>query len=220
MEVEPEVQETHKVGHKWIDLALGLSALCLSVTSIFISMSNDRDMQRLVTANSWPYLELGHGNAGEDGSPTIHFNIKNAGIGPAMIEKFVLSYDGQRVRDSEDLLKRCCGLDDGKKSWHYATDMVNGRVLPARESIVFLQLPKQDSNAALWDKLATERMKIGMAVCYSSVFGEHWITGLSRRMPRRVKSCDELSGQAYDEKLFMQLPDAETAASPSGPSDK
>jgi hypothetical protein len=214
VQVEPEVEhETHKIGHKWIDLALSLSALFLSITSIVISISNDRDMQRLVTANSWPYLELGHGNAGEDGGPTIHFNIKNAGIGPAMIEKFVLSYDGQRVSNADELLRRCCGLGDSKVPWHYSSDLITGRVLPARESILFLQVPRQDANAALWDKLQIERMKIGMAVCYSSVFGEHWITGLSRRAPRRVQSCKELDGTGYDEMLFSHLPDAEAALS-------
>jgi hypothetical protein len=208
--VEPEApHEHHRTGHKWLDLGATVCALLLSVTSLVISISNDRDMQRLVTANSWPYLELGHGNASDDGKPSIHFNIKNAGIGPAMIEKFVLTYDGQRVADADELLRRCCGLAQSPNGWHYSTDMVNGRVLPARETIYFLQVPRQDTNAALWDKLNVERLKIGMAICYSSVFGEHWITGLSRRMPRRVTSCEELRGSPFEEKLFSLLPDAE-----------
>ena len=200
MELDPEVHEHHhKVGHRWIDLALALSALILSIASITIAIENDRSMKRLVTANSWPYLEMGHGNE-LDGTPTVHFDVENAGIGPAIIEKFVVTYNGKPVATSMELLHRCCGTPDNPeaKNLGVAIDLVSGRVLPAREKIEFLRLTRQNSNLGSWTKLNVERFKVSMAVCYSSVFGEHWITQSGSVKARSVDSCDELQGPAYD----------------------
>jgi hypothetical protein len=193
----------HKIGHRWIDLALALSALLLSIASITIAIENDRSMKRLVTANSWPYLEMGHGNA-LDGQPTIHFSVENAGIGPAMIEKFVVAYDGQPVNGSKDLLARCCGTPDNPHAENVGAfiDLVAERVMAAHENIQFLQLTRQDNNLGVWNKLNTARFKIDMSICYSSVFGEHWITSMNRVKPRSVDSCDELQGPNYDTYLL------------------
>ena len=108
MELEPETHvHPHKVGHRWIDLALALGALALSIGSIVIAIQNEAAMKRLVTANSWPYLQLGHGNV-RDGAEVIHFDVRNTGIGPAMLEKLVVSYRGQPLREARELLARCC----------------------------------------------------------------------------------------------------------------
>lgn len=204
MELDPEVHgHHHKVGHRWVDLALALSALLLSIASITIAIENDRSMKRLVTANSWPYLEMVHGNA-LNGQPTIHFAVENAGIGPAMIEKFVVTYDGQPMKGSKDLLAHCCGTPDNPQAEHIneSIDLVAERVLPARETIEFLRLTRDDNNLGVWHKLDAARFKIGMSICYSSVFGEHWITSMSSVKPRSVESCDALQGPNYDTYLL------------------
>jgi hypothetical protein len=186
----------HAVGHRWIDLALAAGALILSVTSIVIAIQNEHAMQRLVTANSWPYLELSHGN-GLDGTRALHFDVTNAGIGPAMIEKLVVTYEGQPVRDARELLTRCCGPESTWGNPDAEINTVAARVLPARETIYFLKVPQQGSNLEVWNRLDAARFKIRMAVCYSSVFGEHWITTLGEAKARSVKSCDALAGAPY-----------------------
>jgi len=200
MELDPEVHSHHHtVGHRWIDLALALSALILSITSIIIAIENDHAMKNLVTANSWPYLEMGNGNVMDDLSD-IHFDVKNAGVGPALIEKFVVTYNGQPVNGTRELLQRCCNIQtaDLKKNLDINIDQVSNRVLSARDSVAFLQLPKQDRNLDLWQKLNVERYKVGMTACYSSVLGEHWITSSSSVKPRSVESCDQLAGPSFD----------------------
>jgi hypothetical protein len=206
MELDSEVAgHGHRVGTRWIDLALALAALLVSVSSIMVALQNHRAMQRLVTANSWPYLELIHGNGDpSDGTPQLHLDVKNVGIGPAMIEKFVVTYAGEPVTGPVDLLDRCCGP---RSSWEHANLQINEvteRVLPAREGISFLVVPYRDSNLELFRKLDVERMKIGMAVCYASVFDEHWITTLGLANARSVKSCNELEGPAYQASQIQQ----------------
>jgi hypothetical protein len=186
----------HVIGHRWIDLALASGALILSVTSIVIAIQNEHAMQRLVTANSWPYLELSHGNA-LGGTRALHFDVTNAGIGPAMIEKLVVTYDGQPVRDARELLTRCCGPESTWGNPDAEINTVSARVLPARETIYFLKVPQQGSNLEVWSRLDAARFKTRMAVCYSSVFGEYWITTLGEAKARSVKSCDALVGAPY-----------------------
>jgi hypothetical protein len=200
MELEPEVHShPHKVGHKWLDIVLASSALLLSITSIFISVQNESNMRRLVTANSWPYIALNHGNLRNNGEAVIHFDVKNAGIGPAMLEKLVVTYDGKPVATSVDLIQRCCaaagGLDAIRR---IALDGVQGRVFASREETSFLAVARSDADAAVWDKLDVERFKVGMSACYSSVFGEHWITRFGSPAASSVTSCDSLSGPAFD----------------------
>lgn len=200
MELDPEVHaHKHETGHRWLDLALGLSVLVISIASMIIAIQNHHAMKNLVTANSWPYLEMGHGNV-MDGSSDIHFDIKNAGVGPALIEKFVVTYDGRSVSGTRELLRRCCGIQDADltKRLDINVDQVSDRVLSARDDIAFLSMPKQDANLDLWQKLNLERFKVGMTACYSSVLGEHWITSLHSVKPLSVESCDQLSGPSFD----------------------
>src|SRR5215472_17862875 len=150
MELDPEAHERgHRVGTRWIDLALALAALLVSISSIMIALQNHHAMQRLVTANSWPYLELTEGNAAEDNTPMVHLGVKNVGIGPAMIEKFVVTYAGEPVTGPGDLLTRCCGP---RSAWEQANIQINDvteRVLPAREGVIFLAVPSRDSSLEL-----------------------------------------------------------------------
>jgi len=206
MDIDPEIHaHRHETGHRWFDLALGLSVLVISIASMVIAIQNHHAMKNLVTANSWPYLQMGHGNV-VDGSADIHFDIKNAGVGPALIEKFVVTYNGQPVTGTKELLQRCCGIQDTDltKKLDINVDQVADRVLSARDDIAFLSLPKQDTNLDLWQKLNVERFKIGMTACYSSVLGEHWMTGLGGVKPRSVESCDQLLGPSFNAGDFFE----------------
>jgi hypothetical protein len=202
MELDPEVHaHAPKVGHRAIDLALTLSVLALSVGSIIIAIQNEANMQRLVTANSWPYIETIHGNE-KNGQAIIHFDVRNAGIGPATLEKLVVRYNGQTVRSGRELLQRCCAIGGSLDAIRRVSiNMVENRVLPAREEITFLAVSKSDVSTDMWERLDVERLKVDMDACYSSVFGEHWTTSLRNPRPVRVKSCDALPGSAYEGNL-------------------
>src|ERR1700722_13960982 len=130
MELDPEVHShPHKVGHRWIDIVLASSALVLSIASIVLSIQNESNMRRLVTANSWPYISLYHGNE-SNGEAIIHFDVRNAGIGPAMLEKLVVTYDGQAVRTVNELLERCCASAGGRNAVHRLSfNLVENQVL-------------------------------------------------------------------------------------------
>jgi hypothetical protein len=205
MELNPEVHShPHKLGHRWIDMVLASTALLVSIASIIIAIQNESNMRRLVTANSWPYIALNQGNE-KDGEAVVHFDVRNAGIGPATLEKLVVTYDGRPVRTSVELVKLCCAGAGGFDAIQRASiDVVQGRVFTPREETSFFSVRKSDTDGSMWEKLNVERFKLGMSVCYSSVFGEHWITSFGNPSPVSVNSCDALAGPAYDSHLNPQ----------------
>jgi hypothetical protein len=208
MELDSEIHShAHKVGNRWIDIVLASSALVLSIASIIISIQNEANMQRLVTANSWPYIRLSHGNTTGSGEAVIHFDVGNAGIGPATVEKLIVTYKGEPVKSASDLLERCCASAGGPDAVRsVSVNLVENQVLSPHEVISVLGVRKSDTDGTVWDKLNIERMRIGMSACYSSVFGERWITSIRQPKPLSVKSCDALPGLAYDANLLEQGP--------------
>jgi hypothetical protein len=211
VELDPEIHaHGHKVGHHWIDIALALSALILSICSMTIAIRNETEMKRLVTANSWPYIELQHGNA-RDGERILHFDARNAGIGPATLEKLVVTYRDRPVHSAQELLAMCCQVkpDD---SVTLELNGIEGRVFAARELVTFLAFPKVSTNEPYWDRLDDERFNVDMAACYGSVFDDHWITRLTTPKPVKVSSCDELQGDAFQPNPYAaKKPQAATA---------
>jgi hypothetical protein len=114
MELEPEVHaHSHKSGHSLVDLLLALSALVLSIVSMIIAIQNHHAMKELVMANSWPYLRHESSNVGNSGGAEVNLGFTNAGIGPALIEKFTVSYQGKPIKNTPDLLLHCCVKDAG-----------------------------------------------------------------------------------------------------------
>jgi hypothetical protein len=181
-----------------LEFAVAIGALVTSVTSIWLSLSQGDDMARLVQAQSWPYLEYESSNTGNDGAPEIDIMVRNAGVGPAKVESFSVSYDGSAAKGWASLVASCClpqGTPRDKPDLPALTDgrMISSkliaRVLRASDSVTLLHLPKTEANAPLWSKLDDARFKLAFRVCYCSVFDECWISDLRSTKQERVKTC-------------------------------
>jgi hypothetical protein len=186
-----------RFGHA-LELAVAIAALVTSVTSIWLSLSQGDDMARLVQAQSWPYLEYISSNTGENGEPVIDLMIRNAGVGPAKVESFSVSYGGRPVKGWAQLIAACCIPPDTPRDridLPALTDnrMISGRlitrVLDASDSLTLLHLPKTDANAPLWKRLDEARFKLELGVCYCSVFDECWTSDLRSTKQQPVKTC-------------------------------
>lgn len=206
MELEPETHaHPHKSGHSLVDMMLATSALVLSVVSMIIAIQNHHAMKQLVMANSWPYLRHESSNVSSSGDAVVLLGVTNAGIGPALIEKFTVSYRGTPIKDTSDLLLHCCVKNAGDLSvmkTNLITGSINGHAVAAKESFNFLEMkemkkPGQEPLLDLWKVLDQARAHVSTAVCYGSVLGDHWITSSDDFRPRQVDSCDALPGPAY-----------------------
>src|SRR6516164_291065 len=150
----------HGTGRHWLDLTLALSAMFVSIVSLALAVHHGDAMDRLVAANSWPFLMYDTESIDPQGNRRISLKIENSGVGPARIQTFEVWWQGQPVSTASELLQRCC-MTDAKAPIDPATarslDLVIGqiasRVLRAGAAESFLSLELKEANAAIWHRL-------------------------------------------------------------------
>lgn len=208
MNIEPEQhREPPHTGIKWLDGALAVAVLFISISSLVVAIVHSRTLERmadanvkLVEANSWPFVAYSTDNRSDE-KPSINMSVENNGIGPAKIESFVVTWNKIPQRNALIFLKSCCAYEhrfgDGLE-YH----IVQGEVLRAGARLNFLNFPRNALTAAAWDKLNGDRIssKLDVNICYCSVFDECWggdITEFTLH-PRRVGKCTP-SKTAFDQ---------------------
>ena len=190
------VHVPHSTGHRWVDMAVALSALFVSIVSLALAVHHGDAMDRLVAANSWPFLMYDTESIDPQGNRRISLKIENSGVGPARIQTFEVWWQGQPVSTASELLQRCC-MTDAKAPIDPATarslDLVIGqiasRVLRAGAAESFLSLELKEANAAIWHRLDIARLQLKLRACYCSVFDECWETDLVKTSAKPVRSC-------------------------------
>ena len=149
MAAENEIssRSSHAGWREKVDFLVAVCALITSIASIWLSVTQSDDMQRLVQAQSWPFLGFNSSNAESNpvtGKPeaVISLTVENLGVGPAKIQSLEVSYKGKQVTNSRELLRACCGDVSGQiheETWHdkypILTSSVVGRVLRAGQAI-------------------------------------------------------------------------------------
>jgi hypothetical protein len=197
MSLEPEHphhHEHHKTGVNWLDLAIALSAILISLTSLIITIVHSRALERmadanakLVEANSWPFVGYATGHEKDD---TVYVGLYNKGVGPAKIETIELKWKGVAYRDPFGFLAACCGYKYNPQN--YDTGAV--QVLRPGERVDLFDLIKASDNQDARDRLDKARISRAMSlnICYCSVFDECWKTDVVRLSvtPVHVERCE------------------------------
>lgn len=205
MAAESEFSLKTKQG-RWrekVDFLVAICALITSIASIWLSVTQGDDMQRLVQAQSWPFLGFTTSNAETSPvtgkpDPVISMTIENLGVGPAKIQSFEIFYKGKNVQTSRELLRACCTDASGKipedawKQTPILTSTVVGRVLRAGQTAPFIYWARPDTDNAIWEKLNKARFEVEKKICYCSVFDECWTSDLESTQATPVKNCPVL----------------------------
>jgi hypothetical protein len=192
----PEAHGPHPAhsGHRWLDIVLGVSAMFVSVVSLFVAVSHGRTMERMaeanarmVEANSWPFVEFDSHNVDEHGNGKIRLVLTNQGVGPARIETLELWWNGKPISSPWALLEACC--DTTRPEGIMSIGNAAPNILRAGEHEDFFAWSPGPGTSDFFEKLNVERAKITVRTCYCSVFDECWVTsGLAIRADR-VRSC-------------------------------
>ena len=187
----------HHTGLPWIDLIVAGSAIFISVVSLIVSIHHGRTMEKLVAANekqveasTLPILRFTTGNILEN-SKTIHFDLRNGGTGPAIVEWLRVKWNGQPTTGPRDLLDRCC-RGQTKRTFSIYQSVASGMTLPAGQSESIFAIHPADADPDSYRFLDTDaRFKIEVEGCYCSVLNECWITDFKVR-PRVVQACEPI----------------------------
>jgi len=206
-EVPINPQDPKKTGARWLDMVVAFCALVISAASIFVAQQSNQSMERLVRASSWPFIQIGSGNASDEGEAQLAFGITNVGTGPARVHTFDMRVDGRPLPPGGHLLTRvllaCCEAEFSAATERAAGSQVGAmggemsspvseRFLAPNGEIYAMLWPRTEQNAELWTALDTARQadRITTTICYCSVFDECWIARSNSFPPQETNSCE------------------------------
>lgn len=193
---EVEVHQ-HKTGSSWVDLSVALSALVISLSSLFVAIQQGRTTEKTMTASFLPYVQIDTSNTDAQGNTgVISLTALNAGVGPARIDKVVVTYQGKPIRDAFELLRACCEVS-GEQRPSIITSMLSHRMIGSQKDLDFLVMRRTDDGAQTFARFDQEREKLDIRACYCSVFDQCWIAALHASKSEAVKSCEALAGVEY-----------------------
>jgi hypothetical protein len=190
----------HSTGFRGLDISLALSAFIVSLASLWLTLHNARTMERLVTSNSYPNVDVEFGNQrdmrdGKGMRHIVYLALDNTGIGPARLRSIELSFAGRRVRNLRELLAVCCTQEPAASLpttsyWSVWDD--RGAMLPAGKSLeLFAWAATDAAGDPRFARLDALRGRIGARVCYCSVFNECYLRDSAQREPHAIKTCPE-----------------------------
>lgn len=192
----------HKTGHSKLDMFVAVCALVVSLISLAVAIHHGKIQERLVAANTWPYMVMESTNNARDNEVRIGLYLVNGGVGPARVETFELKLDGKVIRDPVQLVVEGAEVDlDVLKSQIAEVSKTNpmavlsgsvaGTVVRPGAKAVFFEWSKADVYAEPWAKLDRKRQqgKFTATACYCSVFDECWVTNFEKEKPKQVDAC-------------------------------
>lgn len=195
--VEPH---PHRTGQVRVDRLIAAVAIFMSLLSLLIAFKHGMIMRDLVSANSWPLLQYSTSNTDEEQNLRIQLRVENAGVGPAIIKRFVVHHQGRAYTNPYRLLADCCGYTipaAGQTKIVPGTPIVasvEGTVIRAGEGATYLFMDFVEGNAELWRRLDRARFDLRFDACYCSVLGECWRSDLRGVQQEKVDNCPAPSG--------------------------
>lgn len=186
--------EPRKTGHRLVDFSIALSAIVISLISLAVAIHHGRVQERLVAANSWPFLIWNTGVEQDARGQRFSIFIANSGVGPAILKGLVVRYQGKPVRGWIELLQECCGVDrqtmpDPPALGFFTGGELRG-VISSGETRTLISLTRLPQNPQLWERLMAARLELTFEACYCSIVGECWKSDLRTLEQARAAGCN------------------------------
>ena len=179
------------------DRIVSSSAMLVGFSSLVIALYQTHLMRESARASVLPYLMIAI-NSDSDGA---YMTLRNAGLGPAVINDVVVSHQGRAIKG--DAFDYYLTVRPGAKSDHALSvdKIMPGRLIPAGEGIRMIGMGGGERERMLSDLLhlfelaevpqswlenakATEPDKAVLEISYSSVYGDHWIARSNAIVPK------------------------------------
>jgi hypothetical protein len=185
--------EPRKTGHRLVDFSIAVSAILISLISLAVAIHHGRVQERLVAANSWPFLVWNTSIDQDARGQRFSIYIANSGVGPAILKGLVVRYRGKPVRGWVELLQECCGLERAATPDPPALGFFTGGqakgVISAGETRTLISLLRLPQNPQLWERLMAARLQLTFDACYCSIVGECWKSDLRTLEQEHAAQC-------------------------------
>jgi hypothetical protein len=188
----------------WAESALAIGAIVIAAVSLWVAFDGARtnrelvaSERQLVSANSWPFMEIGENDSTADGKDGLTLLYMNQGIGPAKLETFELFWKGKPQNGAEQLLRSCCqtpGASMDSLTNNLGISSTYGLVLRPGQALNFISMERTAANAAALSALRSGMRNLSFRFCYCSVFDECWVSGRqfgkpADFQPPQVRTC-------------------------------
>jgi hypothetical protein len=191
----PEVHTPHAPHGRlprWLELTIAFTALITSISSIAIAIHHGHIMEKLVQANSIPYMQGGFSNATPERERILSLDLLNRGVGPAHEQSLRVKVGDRYVRSLRELIAVSFGAEQAAEV-ELALDPIKNEVpkrfIPGGGQQQVFSIPRTDENAEYWDRLNATRESWDVEICYCSVFEDCWQVLGSAADPEPVDSC-------------------------------
>src|SRR5258708_18047659 len=135
---------------RWLEWTTAIAALVVSVSSIFIAIRNGDIENRMLKANSLPYLFIGVSDVTPEGADQISIDLVNNGVGPANEKSLKVKVGDRYVTSVEDLIRTAVGPADAAEAAKVLKDYHNRvptRFVAAKSDPVVLPIRKKADKA-------------------------------------------------------------------------
>jgi hypothetical protein len=176
----PEVHPPHArhgVLPRWLEGVIALTALITSISSIAIAVHHGHIMEKLVQANSIPYMQGGFSDILPDGTYVLSLDLLNRGVGPAHEQSLRVKADGRYVSSLHDLIVASLGPEQAAEAGKVLEPMQNRvktRFIPGGQEQLVFRIRKTPENAQYLDQLKTAQKRWEIEYCFCSVFQDCW----------------------------------------------
>lgn len=166
-----------------LNLVIAVCAVLISAASFYAAYVQSEAAQKQVQAETWPYLQLDHGNYDEEQMlRDVYVKVINSGVGPAKVKSLNLFYKGKPINGFAELYVACC-LSEEEKNGAKILGIANAitgnpppTILLPRDELLFFSALENDQNKAAWARLDKARLHISGEACYCSLLNECFTT--------------------------------------------
>jgi len=191
----PEVHTPHTPHGRlprWLELTIAVAALITSFSSIAIALHHGHIMEKLVQANSIPFMQGGFSNVTPDGERVLSLDLLNRGVGPAHEQSLRVKVGDRYVKSVRELVAVSIGAEraaEVEDALNPIKNQVRKRFIPGGGQQQVFSMVRSDENAHYWDLLNARREGWDVELCYCSVFEECWQVLSAAADPEPVDTC-------------------------------
>ena len=156
------------------EMLVGISAVVIGVCALGVSLYETNLMREEQRAAVIPLVELSRSfflenGEDEDESLRLILSLENVGIGPARIQDFRVTVDGEPQPTWRATMNALLGED---VTAPYVQSTINGRTIPVDRRVDMFDL--RDSGVAR--RILADFERLDFSACYCSVFDDCWQT--------------------------------------------
>lgn len=193
----PEVHQPHAHHQrglpKWLEMTIAGTALVTSICSIVIAIHHGHTMEKLVQANSIPFVIGGFSDITPEGQRVLSLDLLNRGVGPAKQRSLRVKVDDKYVTSVDELMTASLGAEQAQASkelLNFANNQVKMRFLaPGGALQTVFRTVKTPENAQYWEALEAAQPRWSLEYCYCSVFEECWYVRSKWAEPEPIDEC-------------------------------